>query len=394
MRYPLIILLLLFSCAKEKKVKPQENKDSVFEQPKPSPLPVKESKVKAISYTNVKKYAVESETQIYNNTVSELVRYSPGIPNQFKYVDPDIPVDFPLEELSYSVSWINLTQGPVTLTIPNSSLFFFMMYVTDLNGNILFENMSPSKGSTIVFASEKPVNLPEGGVWVKATQDFYYMEIATTHAKLRDKFLIQGQNSIKKVEPNTKLPTQNEFYEISIQNYRKKDYDSVTQKHMDKLYKEFVANYKKTYSRMRNRNQFGGQIKNAKKDASWTQGNMSQYSSSQVRLFRSELIKDYKSAELFFDIDSLPTTRKSGLWVLSLYDEKGKPLGNHKIKSYDNYNFNSDGSISFVFSEKRPKFVSKLNWINSESQNFYVLLRVYKPSEIHTPQLTVKTKNK
>ena len=69
---------------------------------------------------------------------------------------------------------------------------------------------------------------------------------------------------------------------------------------------------------MRNRNQFGGQIKNAKKDASWTQGNMSQYSSSQVRLFRSELIKDYKSAELFFDIDSLPTARKSGLWVLSL----------------------------------------------------------------------------
>ena len=113
MRYPLIILLLLFSCAKEKKVKPQENKDSVFEQPKPSPLPVKESKVEAISYTNVKKYAVESETQIYNNTVSELVRYSPGIPNQFKYVDSDIPVDFPLEELSYSVSWINLTQGPV-----------------------------------------------------------------------------------------------------------------------------------------------------------------------------------------------------------------------------------------------------------------------------------------
>ena len=168
----------------------------------------------------------------------------------------------------------------------------------------------------------------------------------------------------------------------------------MTQKHMDKLYKEFVANYKKTYSRMRNRNQFGGQIKNAKKDASWTQGNMSQYSSSQVRLFRSELIKDYKSAELFFDIDSLPTSRKSGLWVLSLYDEKGKPIGNHKIKSYDNYNFNSDGSISFVFSEKRPKFVSKLNWINSESQNFYVLLRVYKPSEIHTPQLTVKTKNK
>jgi hypothetical protein len=85
-----------------------------------------------------------------------------------------------------------------------------------------------------------------------------------------------------------------------------------------------------------------------------------------------------------FSADNLPPAKF--FWSLTMYYAESKLLVENEIKRYSigdrtkSMKYNKDGSLSVYFGNKKPK-EGTANWLPAPAGNFYMLMRLYGPSE-------------
>ncbi len=72
-------------------------------------------------------------------------------------------------------------------------------------------------------------------------------------------------------------------------------------------------------------------------------------------------------------------------WSLTMYNEKGffvaNSLKRYNIKSIDKLAYDKDGSLTLYIQQNNPGKEKDSNWLPAPNGQFYLILRMYGPSE-------------
>ena len=88
---------------------------------------------------------------------------------------------------------------------------------------------------------------------------------------------------------------------------------------------------------------------------------------------------------IHFDKDQLPDV--DFFWSVTMYDNKNKLLIENEIDRYsignktDGLEYNNDGSLDIYIQSENPEDSKTSNWLPSPKKAFYLILRMYGPSQ-------------